>query len=263
MHAVFNIHPISTPRFFNFLAVNYLYLHQVLKSGLLSLWNIYLILMTCKICYAYWPSLYLQCSSCALFYHLLVNFKNLIKNTIRLWWLILKMCIPKQRKENLYCYFYSFFHYKINENLLWLMAWTFVGTLIFISRLFVLILLLMVSLYQDFMLSWFCCCCCFDLLDFSFFLHIEGILLLIPPLQYLLYYMSCGDIPWSWGIVSNAHMTNIVFTWIYLRGPSHSPFMNVLHPWCVQTWQFTFIKPFCDTEILLTFYNGTENEPAY
>lgn len=202
MHAVFNIHPISTPRFFNFLAVNYLYLHQVLKSGLLSLWNIYLILMTCKICYAYWPSLYLQCSSCALFYHLLVNFKNLIKNTIRLWWLILKMCIPKQRKENLYCYFYSFFHYKINENLLWLMAWTFVGTLIFISRLFVLILLLMVSLYQDFMLSWFCCCCCFDLLDFSFFLHIEGILLLIPPLQYLLYYMSCGDIPWSWGIVS-------------------------------------------------------------
>lgn len=52
IHFVFNIHHISTPKFFNFLTINYLYLHQVLKSGFLSLCNTDLVLTTCRILYA-------------------------------------------------------------------------------------------------------------------------------------------------------------------------------------------------------------------
>lgn len=95
------------------------------------------------------------------------------------------------------------------------------------------------------------------------FLHTEGILLLIPPLQYLLYHVSWGNIPWSWVIVFNCPYHKHCF---YLNISERSiwlSFMNALHTWCVQTLQFTLIKPFCDTEILLTFYNGTKNESAY
>lgn len=164
--------------------------------------------------------------------------------------------------ENFTFYLYSFFHYKINENSVWLVAWTFARILIFVSSFFVLILLLMVSLpikifcFHDFVV---------DVLVYwiALFSHIEGILLFIPPLQYLLYHVSWGDIPWSCGINFRCpHDKHCFYLSISEKSISLS-FMNVLHPWCVQTLQFTLIKPFCNTEILLTFYNGTENESAY
>lgn len=121
-----------------------------------------------------------------------------------------------------YLYLYNFSTIKLVKNSLWLVAWTLLEPLLhkqlfcpnssFNGRF----------LYQDFLLSWFCCCC-FGLLYFSFLTHSRNSSAYSPSTIFALSRIMgwiFHDLEW---LLSNAHMTNIVFTWLSLRGPSDSP----------------------------------------
>lgn len=156
--------------------------------------------------------------------------------------------VQPKATENFTFYLYNFSTTKLMKNSLWLVAWTLLEHL-FHKQLFCPnSSFSSQSLYQDFLLSWFSCCC-FGLLDLSSLTHSRNS---SAHSSSTIFALSCivgwifHDLQW---LFSNAHITNIVFTWISLRGPSDSPLWiyyiyDVFRPCNSPSWSPSVIQKY-------------------